>query len=98
MNFSGKNYSLPLLTIMGILAFGVPIIVMCSSLCPADNHIINFFQDTNCGSASHSFVQIGMGLFALFALPLAGIFVGMRIFSLPPGFMLPPFRPPQFLI
>jgi hypothetical protein len=98
MNFSRNHCLIPLLAIVAIFAVGVPIMVVCASACPIDNHIINFFQNTNCGFFSHAFVQIAMGLFALFALPLAGIFLGMRIFSLPPGFILPPFRPPQFLI
>ena len=78
------------------LAHGIPIIVVGSSLCPTDNHIMNFFQETNCGLSSHSFLQLGIGLFMLFSLPLAGIFRGARIVSIPPGFSLTPFRPPRF--
>ncbi len=96
---SFRNRSLiPSLTIVAVFALGAPVAALCTSLCPIDNHIINFFQEVNCGFFSHTFVQIGIGLFAAFALPLAGAFYRWRIVLIPPGFFLIPYRPPRLYL
>ena len=96
MNFIRSKYSSPILIFMGVLAFTFPVIAVCSSLCPTDNPGVILFQHANCGITSHSFVSMGVGLSALFTLPIVGIFIANKIFSIPAGYLFPIYKPPRF--
>lgn len=82
---------------MGVVSLSVLFAPVCFSMCPANQPGPDFSQEANCALSSHSFVKIGIGLSALFTLPLLGLFLYMKRLSIPPGFVLSLFRPPRFV-
>jgi hypothetical protein len=94
MNLTKKN--LILLVIIGILMSGIPVITMCSSYCVSNDPDLDSPMDGSCPFSFHSFVQIAIGLSALFVLPLVGLFLVRDRQFIPPGVYWPFFRPPRF--
>ena len=94
MNFTKKN--LILFIIIGILVSGIPVITLCSSSCVSSDLDLDSPMDGSCPFSFHSFVQIAIGLSALFVLPLAGLLLVNDRQFIPPGVYLPLFKPPRF--
>lgn len=94
MNLTKKN--LILLVIIGILVSGIPVITICSSYCVSSGPDLDSPMDGSCPFSFHSFVQIAIGLSALFVLPLVGLFLVRDRQFIPLGVYLPLFRPPRF--
>jgi hypothetical protein len=94
MNFTNKKLFWFLL--MGMMAFSVLFTPVCSTLCLDSPDITDVSHRANCPVLSHSFVQIGIGLSAIFILPLMGLLFLTSSFFIPTGFILSPFRPPRF--
>ena len=94
MNLTKKN--LILLVIIGILGSGIPVITMCSSYCVSSDPDLDSPMDGSCPFSFHSFVQIAIGLSALFVLPFVGLFLVRDRQFIPPGVYWPLFRPPRF--
>jgi hypothetical protein len=94
MNLTKKN--LILLVIIGILVSGIPVITICSSYCVSSGPDLDSPMDGSCPFSFHSFVQIAIGLSALFVLPLVGFFLVRDRQFIPPGVYWPLFRPPRF--
>jgi hypothetical protein len=94
MDGTGKRLFWILL--MGIMAFSVLFVPVCSTLCSADPHNTDFSHGANCTILSHSFVQIGIGLSTIFILPLMGLLFLINSYFIPAGFLLSPFKPPRF--
>jgi len=94
MNLTKKN--LILLVIIGVLVSGIPVITLCSSSCVASDLDLDSPRDESCPFSFHSFVQVAIGLSALFVLPFAGLFLVRDRQFIPPGVYLPLFKPPRF--
>ncbi len=94
MDFSGKK--LFLIFLMGMMAFSVLFTPVCSTLCFTGPDVTDISHRANCPILSHSFVQIGIGLSAIFMLPLIGLLFLISSNSISAGFFLSPFRPPRF--
>jgi hypothetical protein len=94
MDFSGKK--LFLIFLMGMMAFSVLFTPVCSTLCLDSPDITDVSHRAKCATLSHSFVQTGIGLSAIFILPLMGLLFLTSSFFIPTGFILSPFRPPRF--
>ncbi len=94
MDGTGKRLFWILL--MGMIAFSVLFTPVCSTLCSANPHNTDFSHGANCTILSHSFVQIGIGLSAIFILLLMGFFLVRSSYFVPAGFFSSPFRPPRF--
>jgi len=94
MNLNRKNFIL--LIIISILVSGIPVITMCSSYCVSNDPDLDSPMDRSCPFAFHSFIQIAIGLSALFVLPLAGLFLVRDRKFIPAGFYWPLFKPPRF--
>ena len=94
MNRTRKN--LILLTIIGILVSGIPVITLCSVYCISSDLDLDSPLDASCPLSTHSFVQIAIMLSALIVLPLAGLFLVKDRQLIPPGSYLPLFKPPRF--
>jgi hypothetical protein len=94
MKNTKKN--LILLVVIGILVSGIPAITLCSSYCVSSDPDLGSSMDGSCPFSFHSFVQIAIGLSALFVLPLAGLFIVRDRQFIPPGVYWPLFRPPRF--
>ena len=94
MNLTRKNLTLFIIT--DILVSGIPVIAMCSSYCVSSDLELDSAMDGSCPFAFHSFVQIAIGLSALFVLPLAGLFLARDRQFIPPGIYGPLFRPHRF--
>jgi hypothetical protein len=90
-----KN-NLILLVIIGILVSGIPVITLCSSYCVSSDLDLDSPMDGSCPFSYHSFVQIAIGLSALFILLLAGLFLVKDKQFIPPEVHLPLFKPPRF--
>lgn len=93
MKLTRKN--LVLFMIIGIMAYGIPIIAMCSSHCAAGSPDFDSPKDASCSISSHFFVQYHIELSALFILPLVSLFVVIKKLCIPSGFYLSLFRPPK---
>jgi hypothetical protein len=85
-----------LLVIIGILVSGIPVITLCSSYCVSSDLDLDSPVDRSCPFSYHSFVQIAIGLSALFVLLLAGLFFVKDKQFIPPEVHLPIFKPPRF--
>ena len=96
MKITRAKYSSRVFILMGTLAFIVAVIALCASLCPVDTPGIDLFQHATCGMTSHALVSIGIGLSALFILPLMGTFLNKKMLSIPSGFFSSQFKPPRF--
>jgi len=94
MNLTRKN--LILFIIIGILVSSIPVITLCSSYCASSDLALDSPVDGSCPFSYHSFVQITIGLSALFVLPRAGLFLFRGRQFIPPGVYLPLFKPPRF--
>ena len=95
MSFTGKK--LFLLVLIGLIALSAVYVLVCTPLCPTVHYGLDFSQGATCTFPSHSFVQIRIGLAALFILPLLGIFPHMKPVPIPEGFLLSLFKPPRFI-
>ena len=93
MKFTRKN--LILFIIIGIVAYNIPVIALCSSHCATVNPDINSFKDASCSISSHSFVQFGIEFSILIILPLISLLAVIKKLCIPTGFFFPPFRPPK---
>ena len=93
MNLTRKN--LTLLVIIGVLAFGIPVIALCSSYCVSSDLELDSPMDGNCPFSFHSFIQMANVLSALFFLPLAGLLLVKDRQFIPRGVFLPLFKPPR---
>ncbi len=97
-----KNYmrsihkNLAIFIALGIMAYGFPVMAICSSNCAAGNPDPDSTMDGNCPFLYHPYFQMVILLSALSALPFAGHFFGSGRLFLPPGVYLPLFRPPRF--
>jgi hypothetical protein len=94
MNITKKH--LILLVIIGILVSGIPVITLYSSYCVSSDLDLDSPVDGSCPFSYHSFVQIAIGLSALFVLPLAGLFLVKDKQFIRPGVYLHLFKPPRF--
>ena len=93
MKFNRKN--LILFIIIGIVAYNIPVVSLCSSHCVTVNPDIDSSKDASCSISSHSFVQFSIGFSILIILPLVSLLVLIKKLYIPTGFFLPPFRPPK---
>ena len=82
--------------LMGIMAFSVLFVPVCSTLCSAGSNVADVSHGASCTFLSHSFTQFGIGLSAIFILPLMGLFLLISSYYIPAGFLLPLFKPPRF--
>jgi len=82
--------------LMGMMAFSVLFAPVCSTKCLDSPDVADASHGDNCTMLSHSFVQTGMGLSAIFILPSMGLLFLQSTFFIPAGFILSPFRPPRF--
>jgi hypothetical protein len=82
---------------MGVLAYGIPTVAVCSSHCIPTNPDLDFPKEVSCAFPYHSFVQIGIELSALFILSIAGFYLVENRLIIPNGFFLSLFKPPRFL-
>ena len=94
MNLTKKN--LILLVIIGIFVSGIPVITLCSYYCVSSRLDLDSPVDGSCPFSYHPFVQIAIGMSALFILPLAGLFLVRGKQFIPLGVYLPLFKPPRF--
>jgi hypothetical protein len=94
MNPIRKN--LILLTIIGILVSGIPVIALCSFSCISGGLDRDSHMDASCPLSNHSLVLIAVMLSALLVLPFAGPFLAWVRQFIPPGIYLPLFKPPRF--
>ena len=81
--------------IIGIMAYGIPIIAMCSSHCVAGSPDFDSPKDANCSISSHFFVSIAVNLFILMILPIFAFFAVIDNLRIPSGYYLSLFRPPK---
>jgi hypothetical protein len=93
MNLTKKKSLLFLL--LGSVVLSILFTAVCAPLCHSSHHGSDFSQGANCTFSSHSFVQIGAGLSALFMLPFMGLFLVFGVPYIPKGFFLFPYRPPR---
>ena len=93
MKFPRKK--LILFIIIGIVAYNIPVISLCSSHCVTVDPDINSFKDASCSISSHAFVQFGIEFSTLIILPLISLLVVIKKLCIPKGFFLPLFRPPK---
>jgi hypothetical protein len=84
--------------LMGIMGLSALYVTVCPLLCVGNSHDIDSSQHPDCTFSSHSFVQTGMGLFALFILLLLGFSLLGNTSLIAEGFFLPPFKPPQIYV
>ena len=96
MHFARKKALLFILS--GIVIGSILLAPVCFSLCPPSQPGADLFQGANCSISYHSFLKINAELSVLFILPLFGFFLNMKIFSIPPGFVLSIFKPPRFVL
>jgi hypothetical protein len=94
MILTRKNFIL--LVIIGVLAFGIPVITLCSSYCVSSDFDLDSPMDGNCPFLFHSFIQMANVLSVLFFLPLAGFFLVKDRQFIRPGVYLHLFKPPRF--
>jgi hypothetical protein len=94
MNLTRKN--LILFIIIGILVSGIPVITLYSSSCISRGLDLDSPMDASCPFSYDSFVQVAIGLSALFVLPFAGLFLVRDRQFIPTGVYLPLFKPPRF--
>lgn len=94
MKSTHKN--LALLIVLGIMAYGIPVVAMCSSNCAAGNPDLDSSMDESCPFSYDLFFPIAIMLSAPFVLAIAALFLVREGQFLPPGVYLPPFKPPRF--
>ena len=94
MNITKKH--LILITIIGILGSGIPVITLCSSYCVSSDLDLDSPMDGSCPFLDHTYFQIAIVLSALLVLPLTGLFMVRDRLFIPPGVYWPLFRPPRF--
>ncbi len=82
--------------LMGMMAFCVLFTPMCSTLCSDSPQAMDVSHATNCDVLSHSFVQTGIGLSAIFIMPYIGLLFLISSYFIPAGFFLSLFKPPRF--
>jgi len=82
-----KSNNLILIIIIGILASGIPVIILCSSHCGTSHAGLDFPMDGKCSFSVHSFVQIAAELSVFGVIPLVGFLLFRRRFSIPAGFL-----------
>lgn len=90
------NKNLALFIALGIMAYGIPVMAMCSSNCAVGNPDVDHTKDGNCSFLYHPYFQVGVLLPVLFVSLVAGLFFVRDRLFLPPGVYLPLFRPPRF--
>jgi hypothetical protein len=95
MKLAGKKRQL-LMPWIGSLALIVFFIVICAALCPSDSYGPEFPVNADCTFTSHVFVQVGIGLSALYILSLLGLFLIVNRSIILDGFYMSPFKPPRF--
>ena len=94
MDTTRKNISL--IIIVGILLYGIPSVTLCASYCGSRNLDLGSPVAGSCPISLHLFVQIAIGLSALFVLPPAGFFLVRDRHFISRGAYWPLFRPPRF--
>jgi len=85
-----------LLILFGVMASLALLAPVCSYLCPENQNSPDLFQETACGSAFHSFVEIETDLSIFFTLHLLGLFFSIEVLCIPSGFFLSIFKPPEW--
>ena len=83
-------------TLILLVIIGISVFTLCSSYCVSSDLDLDFPVDGSCPFSYHSFVQIAIGLSALFLLPLAGFFLVKDKKFIPLEVHLPLIKPPRF--
>jgi hypothetical protein len=96
MDLTRKKYFVFFL--MGIMAFSVLFVPVCSTLCSAGSNVADVSHGASCTFSSHSFTQFGIGLSSLFILSLVCLSLVISSVYIPKGSLLSLFRPPRFQI
>jgi hypothetical protein len=95
MKSTRKN--LILFIIVGIVAYGIPVMAMCSSHCVEGNPDLDSPKDSGCSISSHFFDSIALNLFILLILSIFTFFAVIDNLRIPAGFFHSLYRPPKLL-
>jgi hypothetical protein len=95
IKFLSDNKRLFLFLLMGMMAFSVLFTPVCSTLCLDSPDVTDVSHGAKCTILSHSFVQTGIGLSAIFILPFMSLLFLTSPSFFPPGFFLSLFKPPR---
>jgi len=80
-----------------VVVFCVFSIGIFAPLCLFSHHVNPAENNLECLFSIHSFTYRENELSALFTLPFMGLFFLILNISIPPGFLMPPYRPPRFV-